>query len=513
MAKTLKDILNGVKASKVVPGSTGKDPGVDYEPKAPNEQEFVKLHKTEKHSDRVGNTDELYQATNIKPALAKETKHGRKNIKDSESVNEAKKVGDEVDVSPSKNNPDFKSKATVKFVGKGYSVAKDKSGKQYTIKHEANEAAKCNMTEEGTYCPVHEMASCSKSKKTLKEVLTKNTSAGDIIHDFRKSKDPKFAGKSGEERQRMALGAYYSMHREKSKKTNEEVEHLDEVNHREYGAKGKMHPDMAKGMDVGMHTDFYQHGTGDKGYGMVTKNDGKTVHVRSKARTGTLGKTHKFTVTPHLGEEIEGFNSGALHGVGSTEIEQIDEISKELYDRHPEIFTRVIHKNKFIGAVIKHRDGSAESRRFKTPKSIESPPTGTTMVMKHKSKDEAVNHLMKKAKEQLGEDLAVPLLGGSDGDESAEMAKTQLRALANKALHLAMQLGDEQIIEPWVQAKIAVAKDHVSAVHDYMVYGDHSKDKEEDEQTAPVDGGIDMTGAPRNTFPNYSVDVNTGRNV
>lgn len=460
MAKTLKDILNGVKASKVVPGSTGKDPGVDYAPKAPNDQEFVKLHKTEKHSDRVGNTDELYQATNIKHSQVAEPKHG-------------------------------------------YKKPEDKS---------VNEAAKCNMTEEGVSCPVHEMADCSTPKKTLKEVLTKKTSAGEIIKDFRKSKDPKFAGKSGEERQRMALGAYYSMHPEKSKKTNEEVEPINEVNHREYGAKGKMHPDMAKGMDVGMHTDFYQHGTGDKGYGMVTKNDGKSVHVRSKARTGTLGKIHKFTVTPHLGEETEGFNSGALHGVGSTEIEQIDEISKELYDRHPEIFTRVIHKNKFIGAVIKHRDGSAESRRFKTPKSVDSPPTGTTMVMKHKSKDDAVNHLMKRAKEQLGEDLAVPLLGGSDDDESAEMAKTQLRALANKALHLAMKLGDEQIIEPWVQAKIAVAKDHVNAVHDYMVYGDHSKDKE-NEQTAPYVGGVDMTGSPRNTFPSYSVDVNTGRNV
>ena len=278
MAKTLKNILNGVKASKVVPGSTGKDPGVDYAPKAPNEQEFVKLHKTEKHSDRVGNGDDVYQATNIKPALAKETKHGRKNIKDSESV---------------------------------------------------NEAAKCNMTAESVYCPVHEMADCSKTKKTLKEVLTKKTSAGEIIKDFQKSKDPKFAGKSEEKRKQMALGAYYSMHPEKSKKTNEEVEPINEVNHREYGAKGKMHPDMAKGMDVGMHTDFYQHGTGDKGYGMVTKNDGKTVHVRSKARTGTLGKTHKFTVTPHLGEETEGFNSGALHGVVSTEI-------VETTDLHPD---------------------------------------------------------------------------------------------------------------------------------------------------------------------------------
>jgi hypothetical protein len=112
------------------------------------------------------------------------------------------------------------------------------------------------------------------------------------------------------------------------------------------------------------------------------------------------------------------------------------------------------------------------------------------------------------AKSIKKEDLA----GGNDNDESAEMAKTQLRALANKALHLAMQLGDEQVVEPWVQAKIAVAKDNVTAVHDYMVYGEHSKDKE-NEQTAPYEGGIDMSGAPRNSYPDFSADVNTGRVV
>jgi hypothetical protein len=281
MPKLLKDILDGVKKSKIVPGSTGSDPGVDYAPKAPNEQEFVKKHKREEHADRVGNGDDIYQATNIKSSIAKETEHGRKNIEASKKV---------------------------------------------------NEAAKCNMTEAGTYCPVHEMADCSSmSKKTLKEVLTQNTSAKEIIDDFENSNDPKFAGKSKEERRRMALGAYYSMHPEKSKK-------------------------------------------------------------------------------------------------------------------------------------------------------------------------------------KVDEDLAVSLLGGSDSDESAEMAKTQLRALANKALHLAMQLGDDQMVEPWVQAKIAVAKDNVSSVHDYMIYGDHSKEKEEDEQTAPYEGGINMSGAPRNnTYPDFSVDV--GRNV
>ncbi len=44
--------------------------------------------------------------------------------------------------------------------------------------------------------------------------ITKDTSVGKIIDDFIHSKNPKFAGKSKEERRKQALGAYYSMHKE-----------------------------------------------------------------------------------------------------------------------------------------------------------------------------------------------------------------------------------------------------------------------------------------------------------
>jgi hypothetical protein len=43
----------------------------------------------------------------------------------------------------------------------------------------------------------------------ITEVLSKDASAGDWIHDFVHSKNPKFAGKSTAERKKMALGAYY----------------------------------------------------------------------------------------------------------------------------------------------------------------------------------------------------------------------------------------------------------------------------------------------------------------
>jgi hypothetical protein len=339
MTKSLKDILAGVKTSTVVPGSTGTQPGVDYAPKAPAEQDVVKKHKVEKHADRVGNGDDVYQAINIKHSQIKDAKHGYKKPED----------------------------------------------------QKVNEASSCNMTEEGTHCPVHEMASCGSSKKSLKEIITKKTSAGKVIKDFQKSDNEKFAGKSPEKRKQMALAAYYA------KQRNEAVEQVDEA----------------------------------------TMSSGQKAAYRMGMAHGSKG-TKKIDADKSFGPHADYYHRGYMQG-------------KDSEDWHEKQRTR-------------------------------------------------------------NESLAVPLIGSNgDDDESAEMAKTQLRALANKAMHLVMQLSDDQVVEPWVQAKIAVAKDNVSAVHDYMVFGNH--DKPEAEQSAPYEGGIDMTGAPRNTYPNFSVDVNTGRNV
>lgn len=60
----------------------------------------------------------------------------------------------------------------------------------------------------------------------LQEVLSKDASAGDWIHDFVHSDNPKFAGKSKEKRKQMALAAYYA------KKRNEEVEHIEEASYK-----------------------------------------------------------------------------------------------------------------------------------------------------------------------------------------------------------------------------------------------------------------------------------------
>ncbi len=48
----------------------------------------------------------------------------------------------------------------------------------------------------------------------INEVLSKDATAGDWIHDFVHSDNPKFAGKSKAERKKMALGAYYGKQNE-----------------------------------------------------------------------------------------------------------------------------------------------------------------------------------------------------------------------------------------------------------------------------------------------------------
>jgi hypothetical protein len=139
MAKPLRDIaskapkegkLSGVKKSTTEPEDIS-----DFNASSGN-QDFAKDHKVEKHSDRVGNDDDVYKG---KTKKAEMQRHGYKKPQD-EKIYEAK----------------------------------------------------CNMTEAGTMCEVHGDKACSSDKvpeagvgkrgmiadkKKLQEVLTKKTGA------------------------------------------------------------------------------------------------------------------------------------------------------------------------------------------------------------------------------------------------------------------------------------------------------------------------------------------------
>lgn len=119
MAKKLREIVKGVKASKEVPNTLG-----GYKPKAGDEQKFVAKHKIEKYADRAGNGDDVYNASNVKHAQddEEESRHGYKHPED----------------------------------------------------RKVNEAKTCNMTEAGTMCEVHGMSDCSKGGKKTKILREKD---------------------------------------------------------------------------------------------------------------------------------------------------------------------------------------------------------------------------------------------------------------------------------------------------------------------------------------------------
>jgi len=85
--------------------------------------------------------------------------------------------------------------------------------------------------------------------------------------------------------------------------TKEEVEQIDEANHREFASQGLMHPDMAKHMKTGQEMDFYHSKTGDKISGVVKHNTNGEVHIKAN-KDGKLGagEVHKFKVSSNLKE-------------------------------------------------------------------------------------------------------------------------------------------------------------------------------------------------------------------
>lgn len=126
--------------------------------------------------------------------------------------------------------------------------------------------------------------------KLIFEVLGKDADAGDYIHDFIHSKNPKFAGKSKEMRKKMALGAYYGKHNEevkdeyarkvdkylKKKYNKEEVELYEETMKDCYDCGVK---EAKKEMKTGIaRKSKYEKGTPEykeslRGYKSVMKNE------------------------------------------------------------------------------------------------------------------------------------------------------------------------------------------------------------------------------------------------
>jgi hypothetical protein len=569
MAKQLKDILKqahdtirGVRSSETVPASTGKDPGVDYDPKSGDEQEFIAKHSVQKWDDPNGNPNPA-NATKYVLDKSTENRHG---------------------------NDEDQAKAAY------FSPVKEAK---------SAENAQCNMTEAGKMCPVHEMADCSKMRKINEGWVAigkpydpkkgeKPTRPFDHAGD--KAPGTKVFGKMPKDKPSNSFPdkTGESPAAKKARFDEGEKNQYIEVTNKHTGAKKhiEVHPTKAyKALNQYRDRNNTARIVGEKPVKEEAEQideiskQAKLDYIRSASGSAAqhamhvgadiANRTQKAGSKPGEAEKyssrkLANRQSGiqrAARMLSKEEVEQVDEVSAGLAQRaahkawikadvnkpplntptkmsHDEFRAKV---KKFDAAVRQSKKfASYASKKAKANEEVEqvdevlkkSDPAGKWISdfvhsddpkFKGKSKEERKRMALgayygKQRNEETTNECGYPvqpLVGGDQtkgDDESAEMAKTQLKALANKAMHLAMQLSDDAIVEPWVQSKIAVAKDHVTAVHDYMVYGDNKNENVPDTTGGgggSAGGAMVMNGTMDTpmTFPNMSVDVNTGQNV
>jgi hypothetical protein len=214
-------------------------------------------------------------------------------------------------------------------------------------------------------------------------------------------------------------------------------EELDEafINGREYASHGLMHPDHAKWQShrVGVHTDFYAHGTGDKINGQVVKNDGKEVHIKATKSSG--GKLHKFKVQRGLPNQ--------------------------------------------------QNEAKEETPPFDGPYTKAKPETKDKSGAVHTPMSRA-KHLARMAmKKQMKEDID-RLFEAKDDSEynyEGEMAITQLKTICRHAEALEAKMQPDTNLPEWVQSKITLATDYLQTAHDYLM-----SELDEQAPVAPVPG-------------------------
>ena len=108
---------------------------------------------------------------------------------------------------PEQDDKDMKEESTPYWKKPSFNKRMSQMAKQERREREQKEAEKKTVKEENMTID-----------EQINEVLSKDATAGDWIHDFVHSDNPKFEGKSKDKRKQMALAAYYA------KQQNEEVE-------------------------------------------------------------------------------------------------------------------------------------------------------------------------------------------------------------------------------------------------------------------------------------------------
>jgi hypothetical protein len=199
---------------------------------------------------------------------------------------------------------------------------------------------------------------------------------------------------------------------------------------------------------------------------------------------------------------------------GDNKKERIKRALGAFYGKHPELKKKTnesldisenIHTNIPPGhRRILHNLKAGESHIFQNNKghNISAFRQGNLLYIHNMTTNQIHTVHPNSMHEAFDYNLAMPILGGDTSNyNSVDLVKAELKAISTKSTHLVDTMPENMQIEPWVQAKIATAKELVTSVHDFMIYGDHGKPEEDEQMDTPM------------TFPGMNVDNALGMNV
>jgi hypothetical protein len=239
----------------------------------------------------------------------------------------------------------------------------------------------------------------------ITEVLSKDASAGDWIHDFVHSDNPQFKGKSEKKRKQMALGAYYA------KQRNEEVEEIDE------GRPSQRHPleghEYHKKSDAALiHIAKDAHAAAEA---MKSHNTTAENKYRDQANdSATVRHFRKTSGMPTWYKKKYGH-------IKESDMSEVEQVNEKASDKEVKMATGIPHDKRYVGGNMTGAISAIEK------------------IRRGLSKHPRVAASLKAANEatKLYKDLAYPSDGGVEIVESHRSAEShELVSHADNTEHL-----------------------------------------------------------------------------
>lgn len=254
--------------------------------------------------------------------------------------------------------------------------------------------------------------------------------------------------------------------------TKEEVEQIDEANHRDYACASCMHPTMAKHMEVGQHTDYYEPKTGNKVHGKVMHKSDTEVHMKQTHDSyddKKVGSVHKFKIKNSL-DESKWIQGAIKHpGAETSAAKRAGMSTHEYMEKHKHDSGKA-GKRARLGLTL----SKINKEETEQVDEVLKPSMGAGAYIddfvhsknpKFAGKSKEMRRQMAlgayyKAKKEMKEEVEL--------DESTEMSRLDLQTIINHVERLKPLVDKEMDLPDWIESKITMAADYIGCVADYV---------------------------------------------